>query len=326
MNKSIKSETIVTENSTLEKKMYQLNRSVGMLVYEVICGNPNGDPDVGNAPRTFPDGYGWVSPMSIKRKIRDFLSDHDNPVFKDFVKRDNLDPERLYVFESRNKGYAGTSELECARKAMALAKSDPEAFLNRYFDVRIFGTTALPDGLEKEKKEEPRFVRTGCVSIGVGCSIAPVEIIEASVTKKSPLSADHLATDTGRTIKDKDPSGDIGPNALKFIRHGMYYQLISVNPHCAHLTNAAQEDIDILKKILPHIFETSSSCARPSGSMNLQHVWWADHSNTIGSFKETEFINNLKPTAKNDKPICLSDYNVPNAAECGFSFEVHDLS
>src|SRR5687768_4933289 len=45
-----------------------------VLLYEVVNGNPNGDPDAGNAPRVDPEtGHGLVSDVALKRKIRNFV-------------------------------------------------------------------------------------------------------------------------------------------------------------------------------------------------------------------------------------------------------------
>ena len=40
------------------------------VVFSVRYANPNGDPLNGNRPRTTLDGYGEVSDVCIKRKIR----------------------------------------------------------------------------------------------------------------------------------------------------------------------------------------------------------------------------------------------------------------
>src|ERR1700729_641430 len=46
-----------------------------VFLYEVINGNPNGDPDAGNSPRMDPEtGHGLVSDVCLKRKIRNFIT------------------------------------------------------------------------------------------------------------------------------------------------------------------------------------------------------------------------------------------------------------
>ncbi len=45
------------------------------VVFKVTNANPNGDPSDENTPRTDSDGYGEVSDVCIKRKIRNRLID-----------------------------------------------------------------------------------------------------------------------------------------------------------------------------------------------------------------------------------------------------------
>jgi CRISPR-associated protein Csd2 len=46
-----------------------------VLFFDVKDGNPNGDPDAGNAPRVDPEtGFGFVTDVCLKRKIRNFVA------------------------------------------------------------------------------------------------------------------------------------------------------------------------------------------------------------------------------------------------------------
>ena len=46
-----------------------------VLLFDVVNGNPNGDPDAGNMPRIDPEtNHGFVTDVAIKRKIRDYVS------------------------------------------------------------------------------------------------------------------------------------------------------------------------------------------------------------------------------------------------------------
>ncbi len=50
------------------------NRYEFVLLYDVENGNPNGDPDAGNAPRIDPqDMHGLVSDVALKRRIRNYV-------------------------------------------------------------------------------------------------------------------------------------------------------------------------------------------------------------------------------------------------------------
>jgi CRISPR-associated protein Csd2 len=45
-----------------------------VILFDVVNGNPNGDPDAGNMPRIDPEtGHGIVTDVCIKRKIRNYV-------------------------------------------------------------------------------------------------------------------------------------------------------------------------------------------------------------------------------------------------------------
>jgi CRISPR-associated protein Csd2 len=48
-----------------------------VFLFDVTDGNPNGDPDAGNAPRAdIETGHGLVTDVALKRKVRDFAAIH----------------------------------------------------------------------------------------------------------------------------------------------------------------------------------------------------------------------------------------------------------
>ena len=51
------------------------------VLFTVEKANPNGDPLNGNCPRTDIDGYGEMSDVCIKRKIRNRLQDMGEKIF-----------------------------------------------------------------------------------------------------------------------------------------------------------------------------------------------------------------------------------------------------
>lgn len=54
-----------------------------VFLFDVTYGNPNGDPDAGNLPRTDPEtGHGLVTDVAIKRRVRDYVHTlHGQPIF-----------------------------------------------------------------------------------------------------------------------------------------------------------------------------------------------------------------------------------------------------
>ena len=58
------------------------NRYDFVILFDVENGNPNGDPDAGNMPRVDPEtGYGIVTDVCLKRKLRNRFLDKGHNVF-----------------------------------------------------------------------------------------------------------------------------------------------------------------------------------------------------------------------------------------------------
>lgn len=303
-----------------------MKRASGLIIIEVSGANPNGNPDWDNNPRQFLGGEcGYITPMSLKWHIRNTLADHRSPCFREIAKRLKLDPERHHIFESKNRGYEEMSQSEASKAVLALAKGSLDKFFSRYLDARLLGCTFLetkdnqveePEETPKPKKgkakekesngKEPKFrcVKTGCVTISPAVSVAPISTEEVTISKKAPL---------------RDVDQDLAPSAYKFVRHGLYVARISVNPHVAHHTHATDEDVDVLKFVLPHAFQMSSAGGRPSGSIWPIHIWWREHTNPLGSFNEYEWFKSLMPTRKGDQiaSTSIDDYVIPNGKDFG---------
>ena len=65
------------------------NRYEFVVFFDVENGNPNGDPDAGNMPRTDPEtGCGLVTDVCLKRKIRNYVEmvKEDDPHFGIYIK------------------------------------------------------------------------------------------------------------------------------------------------------------------------------------------------------------------------------------------------
>ena len=61
-------------------------RITGLLILEVRKSNPNGDPERESSPRQRPDAKGEISPVSVKRKLRDLVSEKEGVVWQEVKK------------------------------------------------------------------------------------------------------------------------------------------------------------------------------------------------------------------------------------------------
>ena len=112
-----------------------------ILIFDVTDGNPNGDPDAGNLPRTDPETMqGLVTDVALKRKVRNFVA---------LVAEDEDDEERrsalnIYV---EHKGVALNAQHRKAYKALDIPTSEPGSMPVTDTDVlETLRTLALPDG------------------------------------------------------------------------------------------------------------------------------------------------------------------------------------
>ncbi len=106
------------------------------LIFSVKNANPNGDPLNGNRPRTDYDGFGEVSDVCLKRKIRDRLQDSGEPIF---VQSDEKKTDGMPSLKVR----AESDEYGLGKNAFNVKKTPPEETARlaneKWLDVRSFG-------------------------------------------------------------------------------------------------------------------------------------------------------------------------------------------
>ncbi|MBS1813079.1 MAG: type I-C CRISPR-associated protein Cas7/Csd2 [Acidobacteria bacterium] len=239
------------------------NRHDFLLFFEVVNGNPNGDPDAGNMPRLDPNtNRGIVSDVCLKRKVRNYVgtfkpkreNDQDNGhtilVTQGTVINDQLD-------EGVKKG--GEEFKEIKDKAEAAMKW----LCREFYDVRTFGGV-LSTGNEVMKGSAWGQVR-GPVQFTFGQSFHPITPLEITITRCAVTKAEDAAKE--RTMGNKH----IVPYAL-YVAKGY------VSPAFAERTNFTQSDLDLLFEALLHMFEHDRSAAR--GEMVVRGLYDFEHVGT----------------------------------------------
>lgn len=271
----------------------ELKRATGLLVIEVVNSNPNGDPDRESDPRQRPNGLGEISPVSFKRKLRDLLDDHDAPFFRALPEQFSGNPDHYFILEHR-----GLVDSEITKEQ----GDDPTQFVNspfvhKYWDARVFGNTFLEESKNKvnKKRKDKEFIKTGVVQFGMGVSLAPVNIIRYTNTKKK-------ATQEGK-------EAGMAPLAYRIVEHGVYCMPFFVNPNYAHKTGCTAEDIELLKLLIPHAYEQNRSAVRPD--VRIRHAWYVEHKNLLGSCPEYLLLEALTPKnlgSKDEPSTTWADY------------------
>lgn len=242
--------------------MTKFEKKIDFIVtISVENANPNGDPLNGNYPRTDLDGYGIMSDVSIKRKIRNRMQDLGHNIF--VKSNDRIDDG----FRSLEKRYQNKFN----------PKDDDESIYNaaceEWLDVRSFGQVITFD-------KKSIGIR-GPVSISMAKSLSPVNITSMQITRST-------------NGMDSDKKGSDTMGTKPFVDFGVYIVKGSINAYFAEKTGFTSEDTEIIKDCLKSLFMNDSSSARPEGSMDVKEVFWFTHPSKIGVLSSSKVFDLLK--------------------------------
>lgn len=230
-----------------------LEKKIDFVVFFTVNkANPNGDPLVGNMPRADYEGYGEVSDVCIKRKIRNRMQEEGKDIFVQSQDRTTDGHKSLEArFEDKFKKADGDEKV---------AKESCEMWT----DVRSFGQVMTFQGRSLGIR--------GPVSISLAKSLDPVDIITFQITR----STNGMKAEVGKT-RSSDTMG-----SKHFVDFGVYKFVGSINCYFAEKTGFSNEDKYLLKKVLTTLFQNDMSSARPEGSMEVEKIFWFEHSSKSG--------------------------------------------
>lgn len=253
------------------------------VLVSVTNANSNGDPLNGNRPRTDYNGFGEISDVCIKRKIRNRMQDKGCEIF---VKSDDRADDEFISLKERAKW------LEKVDNINDFTKQSCEKWL----DVRTFGQVFAFKGF----KCASVGVR-GPVSIHQAVSIDPVEIESMQITKS--VSGDR---------KNTNERGSDTIGTKHFVRFGLYEIKGSINVQLADKTGFSCEDAQVLKECLKTLFVNDASAARPDGSMEVVKVIWWEHNCKEGQYSSAKVHRSLNVKLKNGVaiPSSFEDYDI----------------
>jgi CRISPR-associated protein Csd2 len=276
---------------TAIKTNNDVKRITGLLIIEVVNSNPNGDPDRDSDPRQRPDWRGEISPVSFKRKLRDLVEDKSGLVWTELSTELTLIAEEYGILESR-----GRVRDEIKKQI------ENHTFSGAYWDARVFGSTFL-------EEKEGSSIKTGVVQVGLGISVAPIEISRHTNTNKSGVQ------------EGKDRG--MAPMGYRFVPHGVYCMPFFVNPSMAPKSGCTQRDIELMKKLIPHAYSHTRSHARPM--VEIRHAWVMTHKSQLGSCSDFKLLDAMTPKKKiesDQSSKSWDDYDVPTSLPAELSSKV----
>ena len=265
--------------------------------------NPNGDPLNGNRPRESFEGFGEISDVCIKRKIRNRLQDRGEKIF---VQSDERCDDKCGSLAERVKNNVALKEISKGKQ------TDRDLYAKtacaEWIDVRSFGQVFAFKG------DSVSVGVRGPVSIQQAISVSPVDIISMQITKS-------VNSESGKEEKASDTMG------MKHrVAFGLYVINGSINCQLAEKTGFSDEDALMIKNALCTLFENDASAARPDGSMEVCRVYWWEHKSKTPKVSSAKIHRSVKITLKDGitTPISFNDYDIV-LEDCGVTPEIINL-
>ena len=248
------------------------------LIFSVKNANPNGDPLNGNRPRTDYEGFGEVSDVCLKRKIRDRLQEAGESIF---VQSDDKKTDGMPSLKARAESTLGKGAFKPDKSNPAKKEHTAKQACETWFDVRAFGQVFAFGKGDDEASGVSIPVR-GPVTIQSAFSRETVDISGMQITKSV----------SGEGDGSKRGSDTMG---MKYrVDQAVYVAFGAMTPQLAGRTGFNDEDALKIKAVLPRLFEGDASSARPEGSMAVEKVIWWQHDSRLGQYSSAKVHQTLE--------------------------------
>lgn len=282
------------------------NRYDFALIFEVINGNPNGDPDAGNLPRLDPEtNRGLVTDVSLKRKIRNYvdLARHGEDGFHIYVE------EGAILNDKHRQAYKALrpDDAKVAKDAKLNPKDDAEAkaltaFMCRnFFDVRTFGAV-MSTGVNCGQVKGP-------VQMSFARSVEPILPLEISITRMAATNeAEKKQKVEGDDTNERTDNRTMGRKHI--VPYGLYVAHGFISAKFAERTGFSEEDLALLFQALTTMFEHDRSAAR--GEMATRKLIAFKHENALGNAPAHTLFDRVRIGRNVDGELRVIDSRLDN--------------
>ena len=265
-----------------------------LFLFDVTDGNPNGDPDNDNLPRTDPEtGQGLVTDVCLKRKIRGYVyaAKQGQSGFDIYIRTDrplNEKHEEAHRSTDPDNNY-GKKETKKDQKRVIEGQAQ-KLLCEKFFDVRTFGAVMTTG--EKNCGQ----VR-GPMQLTFSRSIDRVFSYDLSLTRQ--------AVTTTKDFESKD--SEMGRKAL--LPYGLYKGYGFYSPLLANRTGFSNDDLALFWDAMQNMFENDHSASR--GSMAMHEVGIFSHDKPMGNAPSHKLFQQVAVALeKVENPRKYSDYGV----------------
>ncbi|MBN2929566.1 MAG: type I-C CRISPR-associated protein Cas7/Csd2 [Eubacterium sp.] len=240
-------------------------------------------------PRVTYEGYGEMSDVCIKRKIRNRLLDAGENIF---VQSDDKNTDGYKSLKARAEANeAFGAELKKGKKADA--QRGYEIACKEWMDVRSFGQVFAFKGSDLS------LGIRGPVSVQPAFSVDPIDITSMQITKSV-------------NSEDKEGKSSDTMGMKHRVDFGVYILKGSINVQLSEKTGFTEEDAEKIKEAIRTLFVNDSSSARPDGSMVMHKLYWWKHNCKIGQYSSHKVHNSIEIKKKEGvrNPRKIEDYEI----------------
>ncbi len=289
-------------------------------LFDVTNGNPNGDPDAGNAPRVDPETMrGIVTDVCLKRKVRDWvdmgysgqerfeiyvqnrgiaLNEFNKRAHKAVFETAEENGQQETAVETKDVKQAKTAkggeqkrDIRTDESATTRQNARRKWMCDHFYDIRTFGAV-LSTG------DYPAGQVRGPIQLTFAQSIDPVFPQDISITRVAVTNIDQ----------EKKTTSTMGRKA--FVPYGLYLGHGFVVPHFAQQTGFSAEDLDIFWTALQSVWDIDRSANR--GMLALHGLYIFSHDNALGNAPAHRLFERIAPKLKEgvSVPRHITDYTI----------------
>jgi CRISPR-associated protein Csd2 len=303
---------------------YIQNRYDFVYYFDCLDGNPNGDPDNDNRPRTDDEtGHGLVSDVCLKRKVRDYIfhsQQEDGKQKEGFdifvMSGTTLESNQKLPYEdeelksimnapveaeneqsSKKKGKGGKKDAKTQKIALARAW-----MCKKFYDIRAFGAVMSTTDFNCGQVRGP-------IQLTFARSVNKVWITDHTITRQAFTRDDKAEASKGETEMGHKQTIAYG----LYRAHGFVspaFSKIFDNPERPRGTGFSEEDLDLFWKALCNMFDLDHSAAR--GLMACRKLVIFKHKEEVGNAPAHKLFDMVSVRAKDGivAPRSFDDYEI----------------
>ena len=234
------------------------NRYEFMFYIQCVNGNPNGDPDMGNAPRMDPeDMHGYITDVAIKRRIRNYIQ----TAFEGQAGMNIIMQNATNINKAIAKAKETAGVEFGAKDKDSIYKARKEACA-MFYDVRTFGAV-MSTGPNAGQVRGP-------VQLTFAKSVDPILPLDISITRMCKTE-DVKDAESAADYEEAEQKADLESlrtmGRKQFISYGLYEARGFISANLAAETGFDGNDMKALFEAVLNMYEHDHSASK--GEMSV---------------------------------------------------------